>query len=69
MGDRRTDGRTDRRTDGLTDGAHFRGPKCGSKKYEDLSLEEFCAGYASIPEGIKDRKLQKYRIQHLKELI
>ena len=39
------------------------------RKYEDLSLEEFCAGYASIPEGIKDRKLQKYRIQHLKELI
>ena len=39
------------------------------KKYEDLSIEEFCAGYATIVENIKDRKLKKYRIQHLKELM
>ena len=40
-----------------------------SKKYEDLSLGEFCAGYATILEGIKSKKLQRYRIQHLKELM
>ena len=39
------------------------------RKYADLSLGEFCAGYATILEGIKDRKLQNYRIQHLKELM
>ena len=36
---------------------------------EDLSLGEICAGYATILENIRDKRLQRYRIQHLKELM
>ena len=39
------------------------------KRYENLSIEEFCAGYATILENIKDSRVRKFRIQHLKELM
>ena len=40
-----------------------------NKKYEDLSLEEFCAGYATILENTESRSEQKYRIVHLKDIM
>ena len=39
------------------------------KMYEQLTIEEFCAGYATILENVKDGKVRKYRIQHFKELM
>ena len=40
-----------------------------NKGYEDLSIEEFCAGYASILESTKSKKQFKSRLSHLKELM
>ena len=34
-----------------------------SKKYEQLSMAEFCTGYASILEGISDKRIRKYRLR------
>ena len=39
------------------------------KRYEDLSIQEFCAGYSTIIEGIKSNRMQQFRIEHLKELM
>lgn len=39
------------------------------KTYEDLSIQEFCAGYATIIENTKSKREQKYRITHLKDLM
>ena len=40
-----------------------------NKKYEDLSLAEFCAGYCSILETISDKQLVLHRISHFKDLM
>ena len=40
-----------------------------NKGYEDLSIEEFCAGYASILETVKSKKEFKFRLSHLKDLM
>ena len=32
-------------------------------------MAEFCAGYASILEGISDKRIRKYRLQHFKDLM
>ena len=39
------------------------------KKYDDLSVEEFCAGYATILENTHNKTELKYRIVHLKDLM
>ncbi len=38
-------------------------------KYEQLSITEFCAGYASILEVTKSRKSFKHRVTHFKDLM
>ena len=35
------------------------------KTYDDLSIQEFCAGYATIIENTKSQREQKHRITHL----
>ena len=40
-----------------------------TKKYEDLSLAEFCAGYTSILRKINDQKKLKYRLEHFENLM
>ena len=40
-----------------------------NKKYDDLSIEEFCAGYATIITNSKSNTEQKHRITHLKDLM
>ena len=37
------------------------------KTYDELSMPEFCAGYASILEGIKGDRLRKFRLEHFRE--
>ena len=39
------------------------------KKYDDLSIQEFCAGYATIIENTRSKNELKYRITHLKDLM
>ena len=39
------------------------------KKYDDLTIEEFCAGYATILENTRSKSESKYRITHLKDLM
>ena len=39
-----------------------------SKKYEQLTVEEFCAGYTSILENVK-RKVLPHRLSHLKDVM
>ena len=39
-----------------------------NKTYDQLSMSEFCAGYCTIMEGIKGKKLL-YRLTHLKDLM
>ena len=39
-----------------------------SKKYEQLSMNEFCAEYAPFLE-ISDKRIQKYRLRHFKDLM
>jgi hypothetical protein len=42
------------------------------KKYEDLSIAEFCAGYMAIlknEEGIGEQDIMIHRISHLKDLM
>ena len=40
-----------------------------TKKYEDLSLPEFCAGYTSILRKVKDTKKLKSRLEHFENLM
>ena len=40
-----------------------------NKGYEDLSIEEFCAGYAAILEVVKSKKEYRDRLAHFKELM
>ena len=40
-----------------------------NKRYEQLTIAEFCAGYASIMEEVSDRRLLKYRLRHFKDLM
>ena len=39
------------------------------KKYEKLTIAEFCAGYATIMESVENKKVLKHRIVHLKDLM
>ena len=39
-----------------------------SRKYDDLTIQEFCAGYCSILDEVDGKEL-KYRVQHLRELM
>ena len=39
------------------------------KKFEDLTIEEFCAGYSTILETVRDQKLLIFRVIHLKDLM
>ena len=39
-----------------------------TKKYDELSIQEFCAGYSTILEGLSGKKLI-HRVEHLKELM
>ena len=39
-----------------------------NKKYDQLSMSEFCAGYCTIMEGMKGKKLS-HRLTHLKDLM
>ena len=39
------------------------------KTYEQLSVEEFCAGYTSILENVKSRKLLSHQLSHLKDIM
>ena len=39
------------------------------RKYEQLSMAEFCAGYAAIMEDVLDRREAKYRLRHFKDLM
>ena len=39
------------------------------KTYDSLSMAEFCAGYTSILESIKDEKLRRYRMAHFRDLM
>ena len=39
------------------------------KKYDQLTMSEFCAGYLTIMENISDRKILSYRTTHLKDLM
>ena len=39
------------------------------KKFDELSIQEFCAGYATILENAHSKKEVKHRITHLKELM
>ena len=38
------------------------------KKYDELSIQEFCAGYCSILDEVNDNEC-KHRVQHLRELM
>ena len=40
-----------------------------NKKYEDLSLAEFCAGYAAILRKCKDAKKREHRLAHFEHLM
>ena len=40
-----------------------------TKRYEQLTMAEFCAGYASIMEEVSDRRILKYRLRHFKDLM
>ena len=39
------------------------------KKYEDLSIQEFCAGYVTILENSKSKKVQKFQLRHFKDIM
>ncbi len=39
------------------------------KKYDQLTMAEFCAGYCAIMEGIKDKNVVLNRLIHLKDLM
>ena len=39
------------------------------KKYDQLTMAEFCAGYCAILEGIKDKDLALHQLSHLKDLM
>ena len=39
------------------------------KKYDSLTIEEFCAGYATILENTRSKTQLKHRITHLKDLM
>ena len=39
------------------------------KRYEQLTIAEFCAGYAAIMEEVLDQREAKYRLRHFKDLM
>lgn len=40
-----------------------------NKKYDELSIQEFCAGFATILENTRSSRELKHRISHLKDLM
>ena len=40
-----------------------------SKKYEQLNIQEFCAGYITILENSQNKKEQKFQLRHFKDLM